>query len=397
VDLQQLINEREWRLCRGPENASLEEELEAFIYFCEHYWHIKHPEQGRILFEMREAQVETMRTWMTARYSVVLKARQIGFSTLAAAYSFWLVYFRPDRFVVMLSRTERESVKLLAKSKYGYRFLPVWMKERGPKQTTDHQQKMMFDNESAIESLPSGSDPARGESVYLVIVDEWGFLPNPEEAWASIEPIADVGGRVIGLSTANGSGNFFHQLWVGSQTGTNQFEGIFFPWSAGDRDEDWYTVKARNMSSWQLHQEYPRSPEEAFVKSGNPVFDIDLLDSFEMIEPEEGYLHVYSDKNYEFRNAEDGPFSIWDFPRPECVYVIGADVAEGLAHGDYSSAHIVNASTGEVVAHWHGHIEPDLFGELLAELGWWYNQALVGVESNNHSKGCTACWIQKPI
>jgi hypothetical protein len=138
------------------------------------------------------------------------------------------------------------------------------------------------------------------------------------------------------------------------------------------------------MSSWQLHQEYPRSPEEAFVKSGNPVFDIDLLDSFEMIDPEEGYLHVYSDKNYEFRNADDGPLTVWDFPRPECVYVIGADVAEGLVHGDYSSAHIVNASTGEVVAHWHGHIEPDLFGDLLADLGWWYNQALVGVESNNH-------------
>jgi hypothetical protein len=86
---------------------------------------------------------DTMRTWMSERYSVVLKARQIGFSTLAAAYAFWLVYFQPDRFVVMLSRTERESVKLLAKSKYGYRFLPQWMKERGPKQTTDHQLKMV--------------------------------------------------------------------------------------------------------------------------------------------------------------------------------------------------------------------------------------------------------------
>ena len=36
------------------------------------------------------------------------------------------------------------------------------------------------------------------------------------------------------------------------------------------------------------------------------------------------------------------------------------------------------------MAHWHGHIEPDLFGELLADLGWWYNQALLGIESNNH-------------
>lgn len=384
MDLQALINEKEWRKCRGPENASLEEQVEAFVYFCETYWHIKHPEQGRIKFEMREAQIDTITIWMSERYSVVLKARQIGFSTLGAAYAFWLAFFYPDRFIVMLSRTERESVKLLAKSKYGYRFIPQWMKERGPKQVTDHQLKMVFDNESAIESLPSGSDPARGESVYLVIVDEWAFLPNPEEAWASIEPIADVGGRVIGLSTANGSGNFFHQLWVGSQTGSNQFTGIFFPWSAGDRDDDWYAVKVKNMQPWQLHQEYPRSPEEAFVKSGNPVFDTDMLDAMSTIEPDEGYLHVYSDKNYEFRDSDDGPFTVWDYPRPDGVYVVGADVAEGLSHGDYSSAHIVNAVTGEVVAHWHGHIEPDLFGELCADIGWWYNQALVGIESNNH-------------
>ena len=384
MDLQSLVNEREWRKCRGPENATIEEELEAFIYFATHYWSIKHPEQGRILFDMREAQIETMRVWMTERYSVVLKARQIGFSTLAAAFAFWLVFFKPDRFIIMLSRTEREAMKLLAKSKYGYRFLPQWMKERGPRQTTDHQLKMVFDNESAIESMPSGSDPARGESVYLVIVDEWAFLPNPEEAWASIEPVADVGGRVIGLSTANGSGNFFHQLWVGSQTKTNQFVGIFFPWSAGERDEDWYTVKSRNMQSWQLHQEYPRFPEEAFVKSGNPVFDIDMLDSFPTVDPKMGYLKKYSLRNVEFVYEDDGEFHVWELPQKGKTYVIGADVAEGLSHGDYSSAHIIDATTGTLVAHWHGHIEPDLFGELLADIAWWFNTALLGIENNNH-------------
>lgn len=385
MELTELLNEREWRTCRGPEKATVEEQVAAFKYFCENYWCIKHPEKGRIKFELRDAQLETIESWMSNRYSIVLKARQIGFSTLAAAYAFWLVYFRPDRFVVMLSRTERESVKLLAKSKYGFRFLPAWMKERGPNQTSDHQQKMMFDNESAIESLPSGNDPARGESVYLVIVDEWAFLPNPEEAWASIEPIADVGGRVIGLSTANGSGNFFHQLWVGSQTGANQFEGIFFSWDAdGERNEDWYEAKARNMQPWQMHQEYPRFPEEAFIKSGNPVFDIDMLDAMPTIEPDTGYFHLLSDGNGEFRHAPDGNLSIWQFPQLDSVYVIGADVAEGLSYGDYSSAHIIDATTGILVGHWHGHIEPDLFGDLLAEIGWWYNTALIGVESNNH-------------
>lgn len=133
-----------------------------------------------------------------------------------------------------------------------------------------------------------------------------------------------------------------------------------------------------------MHQEYPRFPEEAFIKSGNPVFDIDLLDSMDMVEPNTGYYHLFSDGNGEFRFEKDGELSVWEFPDPASVYVIGADVAEGLSYGDYSSAHIIDAASGVLVAHWHGHIEPDIFGELLAELGWWYNTALLGVENNNH-------------
>jgi hypothetical protein len=384
MELKELLDEREWRKCRGPENATVDERVEAFAYFCETYWHIKHPEKGRIRFELREAQLETIRVWMGERYSIVLKARQIGFSTLAAAYSFWLCFFGSDRFVVMLSRTEREAIKLLAKAKYGYKALPQWFKSRGPDLTSDNQTKMTFSNESAIESLPSGNDPARGESVYLVIVDEWAFLPNAEEAWASIEPIADVGGRVIGLSTANGSGDFFHQMWLGANIGLNNFKPIFWSWEAGDRDEAWYEVKRRQMPDWQLHQEYPRTAEEAFIKSGNPVFDIDRLVGIETESPTRLAVYVRDKKDTDLLEGRDGEFAVWDFPSPDGVYVIGADVAEGLAHGDYSCFHVMDAREQAVVATWHGHVDPDVFGVVLAEIGWKYNGALVAVENNNH-------------
>jgi hypothetical protein len=385
MELQDLLNEREWRRCRGADDASSDELLEAFVYFCETYWHIKHPERGRIRFELRDAQRETVEAWLNNRYTIILKARQIGFSTLAAAFAFWLCFFRPDRFVVMLSRTEREAIKLLQKAKYGYKAMPSWIKQRGPDLTSDNQTKMTFSNESSIESLPSGNDPARGESVYLVIVDEWAFLPNAEEAWASIEPIADVGGSVIGLSTANGSGDFFHQMWLESEIGISDFKPIFFPWSANeDRGEEWYESKRRSMPEWQLHQEYPRTPEEAFIKSGNPVFDVDKLMTLETVDPVRLQVVIHSKRNVDLVAAKNGEFSMWEEPALDGVYVIGADVSEGLGHGDYSCFHVINARTETVVANWHGHIDPDTFGDLLAEIGWRYNYALVGVESNNH-------------
>jgi len=383
--LDDLLRERDWRRC-APDwgGTSVDEKLAAFEHFCENYWHIRHPEKGRITFELRDAQRETVRCWIESRYAIVLKARQVGFSTLVATYCFWLAFFYKDRPIVMLSKTERDAAKLLQKSKYGYKFLPDWMKYRGPI-VNSNQLKMDFTNESYIESLPSASDPARGESVFLVVVDEMRQLPNSEEAWAAIEPVADVGGRVIMLGTANGEGNLFHKLWVGSQNGTNRFKGVFFSWRAGGRDDLWYEAKKRDLPEWQLAQEYPDNPDEAFLKSGRPVFNIDALRALETLPPEDrGYLRELKKGQIEFV-ADGGALRIWKHPEQRHKYVIGADVAEGLEYGDYSSAHVIDANTHEVVAHYHGHIDPDMFGsDVLRLLGIYYNQALLLVENNNH-------------
>ena len=291
--LTELQQEAEWRHC-----------CESESYFLRNYWHIAHPAQGKILFNLRGAQSSALRHWDDNRYSLTLKARQIGWTTLVAAHQFWLAFFRDDQNIIDLSRTERESVLLLRKTKYGFKHLPDWLVARGPDSLMEHQQRMAFSNGSQITSMPSASDPARGESASLVVVDEWAFLPNPEEAWASIEPVADVGGRIIGLSTANGSGNFFHELWVGSSTGTNRFAPMFFPWSATeDRDESWYQSKKESMLPWQLAQEYPTTPEEAFIKSGNPVFDLDVLEDMKRHQEEgqSGYLWQPYAGSVEFR------------------------------------------------------------------------------------------------
>lgn len=378
--LVELKREIEWRRCVKDE-----------AYFLENYWYIQNPRDGRVLFKLRDAQREALIEWRDQRYSLTLKARQIGWTTLVAGHQFWLAYFTPDQNIIDISRTEREAVLLLKKTKYGFRNLPKWMLDRGPQSQVEHQQKMVFDNGSAITSMPSASDPARGESATLIVVDEWAFLPNPEEAWASIEPVADVGGRIIGLSTANGSGNFFHKMWVGAETRTNQFSPMFYPWSANiERDMDWYNAKKRSMTSWQLAQEYPSNPEEAFIKSGRTVFDVDdLVEKIVPVEPMVGSLvERTSLRDFDWLvndspNALDSVF-VWQEPIATKNYVLGADVAEGLDWGDYSSAHVIDVETGRLVAAWHGHIPADLFGEEIYKLALWYNTALVGVESNNH-------------
>ena len=384
-NFDELLLEKQFRRCAPAWDKGPDALLEGFQYFCSNFWHIRHPERGKILLELRDAQLETASTWMRERWVVVLKARQIGFSTLIATYCFWLTYFYPDRVVVMISKTERESAKLLQKSKYGYRFLPDWMKLRGPIRMENTQSKMTWSNESGIESLPSASDPGRGESVFLVVVDEIGFLPNSEEAYAAIEPIADIGGRIIMLGTANGEGNLLHTLWESAQEKDFRYAPLFFPWSAGDRDQEWYERQKRELPAWQLAQEYPSNPEEAFLRSGNPVFDIDALRDINPAEPKHrGYLWKPPDRKMEFV-PDGGPLRIWEFPKPNGVYCIGADVAEGLEHGDFTCAFVIDAHDRNVVAKYHARVDSDLFAtDVLALLGTWYNTCLIGVESNNH-------------
>lgn len=264
--LEDLRAEALWRRCKRDEAFALSR-----------HWNIKVPGVGRQLLTLRDAQSEALRHWRDERYSLTLKARQIGWSTVVTAHCWHSAFFYPDREILLISKGQTESKELLAKVKYGMRFMPDWMRRRGPVTLNNNQERIDFDNGSSIISLPSAADPARGFSGFLVVVDEWAFLNDPDAAWAAIEPVADVGGRVIGLSTANGHGNFFHTLWVEATTGHNFFRTMFQSWRAGGRDDAWYEAKKRSLPPWQLAQEYPDNPEEAFLKSGNPVFDLDVL------------------------------------------------------------------------------------------------------------------------
>ena len=75
---------------------------------------------------------------------------------------------------------------------------------------------------------------------------------------------------------------------------------------------------------------------------------------------------------------------VWREPVPRRAYCVGVDTAEGLVHGDYSCAQVLDVRSGEQVAIWHGHIPPDTLANEVYNLALWYNDALTCVESNNH-------------
>lgn len=86
---------------------------------------------------------------------------------------------------------------------------------------------------------------------------------------------------------------------------------------------------------------------------------------------------------------------IWEFPTLPVLVdrsAIGADVAEGLEKGDYSSADVIvkdiYGMKGRHAAALHGHFAPDIFAAKLDLLGRFYDAgALLAVERNKDGLG----------
>ena len=266
-----LVNEAEYRKCSTD-----------IIYFVNNYVYVSAPEAGRVLMRTddRPYQVDLLVTLadIEQRNIIALKSRQVGFTTCCAVASLWWALFHADQYILFISRREDDAKDILRKADYAYRWLPEWMRARAPARQDNTAQRMTFANDSLIRSEQSQTDPARGQTATLIIADEFASLEKPEEAWASMEPVADIGGRIMILSTAKGSGNLFHVMWQQATTGRSSFKPMFIPWSAvPSRDAEWFAQKVDQLVPWIRAQEYPMDPDEAFVMSGAMVFDYEAI------------------------------------------------------------------------------------------------------------------------
>lgn len=170
-------------------------------------------------------------------------------------------------------------------------------------------------------------------------------------------------------------------------------EGLFFPvflsWRRHpDRTRRWYDTKLR-MAQLKgkrfvsiLHQEYPSEPTEAFIQSGRPVFDAEIL-TRQVRRLREEEAQRLAEGLPPWREAEDG-LILYEIPVAGHRYIIGADVAEGLPQGDYDDASVIDRETGREVAALHGHWPMEVYAGKLDKLGRYFNDALLAIERNNH-------------
>mgnify|MGYP001569974908 FL=1 len=305
---------------------------------------------------------------------LILKSRQLGISWLVAAYALWRAVFRSGQNILLLSQGQDEAEELLAKCRYIYTHLPAWM---APAVGDNSKSAMTFPGlDSAIRALPATEKAGRSEGTNLIICDEWAFHPYAQGNWAAIQPTLSDAATFIGLSTANGRGNFFHTMWDLARRGLSDFKAVFLScWEAPGRDDAWY---ARQVDDYKatphlLGQEHPRSEEEAFIlSSGIPAIPRETIER----------LWARSCPPLRQEDYPRGLLRVWREPQVGRLYACGTDVSYGLDTPDAGVSHILDCKTGLVEATLWGHFPPEELADRTVQLCRHYNNAYLGPEAN---------------
>lgn len=336
------------------------------VYFMRKYVKIQHPIRGTIPFDLYPFQAQTLQEFADNDFNIVLKSRQMGISTLVAAYSLWLMIFHKDKNVMIISIKQEVSKEIVSKVRFANDNLPSWLKVECKE---DNRLSLFLTNGSKIVALSSATDAGRSAALSLLILDEAAFIEKAEEIWAAAQPTLSTGGKAILLSTPNGVGNFFHKMWVQAEEGNNKFHPINLPWHLHpERDQKWRDEQDR------VSENLKKTSQELdcnFLSSGATVIDLVLIDWFK--------------KTYERPPTEKRgigqEYWIWQYPlyTPDMTYIVAADVARGDGE-DYSAFHVLNAKTMEQCAEYRGHLSTKDFGNMLVSVATDYNNALLIVE-----------------
>ena len=335
-------------------------------YFMKKYCHIQHPTRGRILFALYPFQEKVLHLFRDHDYIITLKSRQLGISTLAAAYSLWLMLFHKDKNVLALATTQATARNLVTKVIFMYDELPKWLRLPSLEK---NKLSLRLKNGSKVQAKSSSPDAARSEAVSLLLMDEAAFIDNVEETFTAAQQTLATGGQCMALSTPNGIGNWFHQTWEKAEAGENSFLPIRLPWTVHpERDQSWREQQDADLGPRMAGQECDCD----FLSSGDTVFEPE-----DMLFYEETY-----EKDALERRGVDGNLWIWEGVDYTKSYMVVADVARGDST-DYSAFHIFDIENCIQVAEYRGKLSPKDFGNMLVGIAAEYNEALLVVENAN--------------
>jgi len=360
---------------------------------------------------------------------IILKARQMGFSTVTEAIIYYLTSLQEAKNAFIVAQSSDASSNLYDMFQLYYEKVPAIIQ---PMSRKNNAKKLTFEN-PAIRTVDRRKNPglkskitvqtaesrvlARSDTIHYLHASEVAFWPAKKKKRHLLSLLAalskEPGSLGVIESTANGMEEF-KKMWDAAVKGESDFTPLFFAWfempdyrkpvppgfeltdeerelkakyDLDDEQLQWRRYTIRNDCGGdprQFDQEYPSEPDDAFLLSGEGIFDNKFIKRLRDAISLKGSLHeIDFVKNKIIPSHEVGELVIYRKPEPGKQYVLAADTAKGKEDGDYDAAYVIEVRTGEMCAALHGKWDTDLYGKKLNTLGLYYNTALLAVENNN--------------
>ena len=375
---------------------------------------------------------------------IVLKARQMGITTISVALMCWMVFLHPMSHVISMSDTEDKVEMNFGMARTAHKLLPWWMK---PEKRYDQMPTLLgFDRVKAedrdnspgleaklfFESANKPSGAAYSKSLYGAHLAEIGRYSNAKPITEGIFGSLVGFPRSIGIleGTAQGRHTIFHKLWKKAEEG-KFWSPVFMEWFrepgysmavpktfqrtheekqiAKKVQEDSEYILTDNQLAWRrakivefeaageeeaFPQEFPFTPEEAFVAGGLTAFPKkrlrDMAINFGRKPRWVGEIKLDQKDNRTpvlWPYPEEGRLWMWEFPKAGDKYQVGADCALGIDGADYSCAQVYAIPEDisqpiRQVARWRGYMAPTEFARVLCAIGYLFNTAELAPECN---------------
>jgi len=343
--------------------------------------------------------------WRRGERNIVLKARQMGLTTWAAARFFLKTITQPGTLTLEVAHTQEAAEEIFRIIHRFLDWLPEELREGSLRTSRANVRQIVFPEIDAQYRVVSAGDrnAGRGLTVQNLHCSELARWPgDPAETLAGLRAAMAPGAELILESTPDGVGGCFHEEWQKAQeTGMVRH---FFPWwmerryrakavdEASLSEEERDLVARKRLDLQQIgfrrqiranfrglaRQEYAENELSCFLASGDSVFELTSIEARLMTALEPMELR---------RNGE---LEVWLPPVKGKAYLVAVDPAGGGSEGDYSAAQVLELETGLQCAEFAGHVGGLELAKLVTALAAEYNQAWLVVERNNHGGGVLA-------
>ena len=337
-----------------------------------------------------DEQTKIIETLELGKDLVLCKPRQIGSTTIVAAYLFWKLYNSKNPITVALLSHKLESVKHILKIfRTFYENLPGFIKKPLKE---DSASRIVFHNDATIICASSTSRGGlRSFTCNYLLLSEFAFSEDAEELKATAVSAVNNGQMII-ESTANYFGDPLHIEIEAAQRGEANYNWLMFPWHQHSEyqlavnaefvptEEERALIKDYSLSLQQIHwrrikiekigqdkfrREYPGCLADAYSQGGDAY----------LVEEDLKYVEAIDLSNERWIPIQG--------VTPDDTYAIGVDVGSGTGR-DYSVAMVISKMTNQPVGIFRCNMTtPTGLAEELFSISQEYNGAKILVENNS--------------